>query len=132
VTKLPSDAELVRLAGYRSTPARVLTSAVKGTVAAVLIDTNGDGRLIEFQGLWLDDGGKWQAGSSSGAGSYGEGDLGDEVMYRYRCDTDGDRWVIELAHEAGGYQAVWPEADEVEQVRYRLAELLHPPGPDEP
>ncbi|MFL6237910.1 MAG: hypothetical protein ACJ735_00260 [Actinomycetes bacterium] len=96
---LPTDDELIRLAGYNPKYARVITTARLGDTAAVLIDSNGDGRLIDFQGMWVDPAGKWWAGISAGAGSYGEGPLTEDVDYQYECVSgpEGEGWRITLS-----------------------------------
>ncbi len=96
---MPTSDELIRLAGYNPKYARVLTTARLGNTAATLIDSNGDGRLIDFQGLWLDPAGKWWAGRSGGAGTYGEGALTDDVEYRYEHvgGPEGEGWRITLS-----------------------------------
>jgi len=68
-----TDNEIISLTGWRPANAVVLRRVATLRTTAALIDTNGDGRSIEFEVLHLDDDENWRGAYSAGAGSEGFG-----------------------------------------------------------
>ena len=61
-----------------------------------VIDTNGDGRLLELDGFRQDNGGRWWPELVVGAGQAGEGELASGVSYRYEL-LNGE-YVLEIGN----------------------------------
>ncbi|WP_216898263.1 hypothetical protein [Nocardia alni] len=71
---VPSDAELLALGGWDARSARVLVAAFNENDGIAVVDTNGDGVLVEFEEFGRDAEGRMRPGESTGSG---------ELMLRY-------------------------------------------------
>jgi hypothetical protein len=59
----------LEIGGWDLRYAQVLVIAVDGAVGISVIDPNGDGNITETEHVYLDDTGRWRAGSNSGGGT---------------------------------------------------------------
>ncbi len=63
------------MTGASAEHARVLARGSVQRMVGALVDTNDDGRLIEWEQIHLDDDAVWRPTISGGAGPYGGGEL---------------------------------------------------------
>ena len=115
-----SDQEVVELGGWHSRCALVLATAAAADVGIALVDTNGDGRCIEFQQFWRDDTGRWRPGISHGPepdiSTFESTGVLPGALYAYGRTAPGraisvhlgGREVTVRASEAGWWAAVVP------------------------
>lgn len=80
--------DLLSLGGWDVRCAKVLVTAACDDRGIALVDTNGDGRMIEFTQYWCDDAGRWQESASSGPepsyeGFQAQGDMAPDGVCRY-------------------------------------------------
>ena len=85
---LMRDDELLTMGNWDLRYAKVLVTAACDDRGIALIDTNGDGRMIEFTQYWRDDVGHWEEGTSSGPepnyeGFEAQGDVPPDDGYHY-------------------------------------------------
>jgi hypothetical protein len=94
----PTDTETISLAGWSAGHARVLARSALPRMVAVIVDTNGDGHLIEFTMVHLDDDGGWREVYSVGAGLSGEGQVLD-VAYLHGYAPGKRAVTVELGED---------------------------------
>ncbi len=71
---VPPDPKLLALGGWDARSARVLVAAFNENDGIAVVDTNGDGVLVEFEEFGRDAEGRMRPGDSTGSG---------ELMLRY-------------------------------------------------
>ena len=104
--------DLLSLGGWDVRCAKVLVTAACDDRGLALVDTNGDGRMIEFTQYWCDDAGRWQEGASSGPepsyeGFQAQGEMppGGGYRYAYGRAAAHDQVSLVLAGREIGVQA---------------------------
>jgi hypothetical protein len=91
--------EWITLGGWSERYARVLAEHVRPRVAGALIDTNGDGRHVDFELATRADGGEWESWSSDAdVGSTGSGEY---EQYRWAWGRAVPGAVIEVEFSSG-------------------------------
>ncbi|HEX3387744.1 MAG TPA: hypothetical protein VHT94_01775 [Streptosporangiaceae bacterium] len=95
--------EVLSLGGWHLAYARVLIAASDGDYGFALVDGNGDGAELEEE-LWVWEGGRWQGGSTSGAGALDwlgplvAGGRVDDAFFAYGRVPGRESVTIEFEH----------------------------------